>query len=831
MKILFSLTALSCSLLYNSLLYAQSSQRIAGIITDQGTKPLSSATVTLLKLKDSSLVKTFITIADGKFLFENLTPDSFILSVTHIGYKEFKTGPVKATASENVTLQQIALELQDGKVLQDVTVTAKKPFIEQKIDRTIVNVDAVISNTGSNALEVLERSPGVVVDENGNISLKGKSGVLILIDDKPTYLSAADLATYLKSLPSSSLDKIELMTNPPAKYDAASGSGVINIKTKKNTLRGFNGSVSVSAGQAVYARSNESLNLNYRNAKFNVFGNFAYSIQHSYRKLEVNRSYYDAAGNLQSVFLQDSYFRPIRKSPSIKTGIDFFLSPKTTLGFVFKGSYSSANNPSPVKSSIYNNNEKLDSIIDATNFTKEKFASNGFNINFNHQYNSSGKVLFFDLDYIKYNASSDRSFLNNSFNSTGYLKYSENLGADLPSTINIYAAKVDYTHPVKQGVKFDAGIKTSYVDADNAANYFYIIGNTTSVDNDKTNRFAYKENINAAYINFSGDYKRFGVQAGLRVENTNGNGRQMGNAVRPDSSFTKNYTNLFPTGYLSYKLDSSGKNYVNISYGRRISRPYYQDLNPFIFLLDKFSYFAGNPYLRPQFSNNFELSYHYKSFITASLLYNYATDVQFETIFQSGNVFISTTGNIGRRIYAGISMNINVKPAKFWSTSIYTELINRKYQGLVSTSSLNTNASYWYININNQFTFKKGWGGEISGFYNTNGTNGQFIMPPVWILTAAIQKAVLNKKGSIKFSVRDIFHTLEPRGQITNIPSATATFHNYLDTQVATLGFTYNFGKTFKTVTKRNSNSSEEEQNRIKNQMLCNCFLCTLCHI
>ncbi len=815
MKILFSLLALLCSVLYNSTIYAQSLQSIAGTITDRSAKPLSSATVALLKSKDSSLLKTFLTTANGRFQFENLTPDSFILSITHTGYKEFKTGSIKLTVSEQVMLQQIALEFLEGKVLQDVTVTGKKPFIEQKIDRTIVNVDAVISNTGSNALEVLERSPGVVVDENGNISLKGKSGVLVLIDEKPTYLSAADLATYLKSLPSSSLDKIELMTNPPAKYDAASGSGVINIKTKKNTLRGFNGSVAVSAGQAVYARSNESVNLNYRNAKFNVFGNFAYGIQHSYRKLELNRSYYDPAGNLQSVFLQTSYFRPIRKSPSIKTGIDFFLSPKTTLGVVFKGSYSSTDNPSPVKSSIYNNNEKLDSTIEATNLTKEKFTSNGFNINFNHQYDSLGKVFSFDLDYIKYNASSDRSFLNNSFNSTGNLKYAENLGADLPSAINIYAAKADYTHPVKPGVKLDAGIKTSYVDAGNAANYFYIAGNTTSVDNDKTNHFAYKENINAAYINFSGDYKRFGVQAGLRIENTNGNGHQLGNTVRPDSSFNKNYTNLFPTCYLSYKLDSSGKNNLNLSYGRRISRPYYQDLNPFIFLLDKF-YFAGNPYLRPQFSNNFELSYHYKSFITASLLYNYATDLQLETIFQSGNIFISTTGNIGRRIYAGLSMNVNLKPMKFWSTSIYTELINKKYQGLVSTSVLHTNASYWYININNQFTFNKGWGGEISGFYNTNGTDGQFIKPPIGMLTAAIQKAVLNKKGSIKFSVRDIFHTFEPRGRISNIPSATVTFHNYLDTQVATLGFTYNFGKTFKTASKRNSNSSEEE-NRIKN--------------
>lgn len=816
MKKIFSVAAIYCITICFSYLYAQSRGNITGTVTDAEKKPLRSASVALLKEKDKSVVKILITDAEGKFEFENLKADSLIVAITHVGFTEYKSSLIIVN-NKRIVLPPIQLHPLGADALQDVLVKAKKPFVEQKIDRTIINVDALISNTGSNALEVLERSPGVVVDANGNISLKGKSGVLILIDDKPTYLSAADLTAYLKSLPSSSLDKIELMSNPPAKYDAASGAGIINIKTKKNTLKGFNGVLSLSAGQAVYGRTNESLNLNFRHSKVNLFANLAYSTQHAYRRLDIRRSYYNTAGDLQSVFMQTSYFKPRRKSPSIKAGMDYYLSDKTTLGVVFKGSYSSSSNPSPVKSYIYNDNERLDSLIDADNFTTDKFSSNGVNINFSKQFDTAGKVLTFDLDYLKYTAGSNRSFLNNSYGPGGSFKYRENLRADLPSDIGIYAAKTDYTHTIKQGMKLDAGLKASYVNAGNAANYFYIIDNTASIDNEKTNQFNYTENINAAYLNFSGDYKRFSIQTGLRLENTNGKGHQLGNSVKPDSFFLKHYTNLFPTAYLSYKFDSSGKNYINLSYGKRISRPYYQDLNPFIFLLDKFAYFAGNPFLRPQFSNNFELAYHFKTVLTTSLLYNYTTDLQQETILQSGNIFISTPGNIGKRIFMGISANASLKPAKFWSSNIYTELINRRFKGLISNSSLSTSGTYWYINVNNQFTLKKDWSGEISGFFITRNVAAQFKQHPVSLITAAIQKMVLNKKGSVKLTMRDVFHTLEPRGDITNIPFATASYHNYLDSQVLTLGFTYNFGKTFKTISKRTGNSAEEEQNRIKN--------------
>ncbi|HEY2581655.1 MAG TPA: carboxypeptidase regulatory-like domain-containing protein, partial [Mucilaginibacter sp.] len=273
--------------------------KIAGSVLDDAKKPLDGATVILLAAKDSAVVSTQLAKPDGSFAFQNLQDNTYLIKVTYIGYKNFISGNVVVSLQKPVNLAAFILS-STGKTLNEVAVTAQKSYIQQKIDRTVVNVGALISNTGTNALEVLEKTPGVQVDADGNITFKGKSGVLVMIDDKPTYLSAANLATYLRSLPASSLDQIELMDNPPAKYDAAGNAGVINIKTKKNTIRGFHAVVQANYAQGFYGRTHESINLNYRVNKVNLFANVAYNGQQTYRRLEIDRNYFDTNGDLTS---------------------------------------------------------------------------------------------------------------------------------------------------------------------------------------------------------------------------------------------------------------------------------------------------------------------------------------------------------------------------------------------------------------------------------------------------------------------------------------------------------------------------------------------------
>jgi hypothetical protein len=794
--------------------YAQAPNgKISGTILDDAKKPLDGATVILLTAKDSAVVSTQLAKLDGSFAFQNLKNNTYIIKATFIGYKNYLSGPVVLNQQKPVSLPAFTLS-PTGKALNEVSVTAKKSYVQQKIDRTVVNVGALISNTGANALEVLSKSPGVQVDADGNITFKGKSGVLVMIDDKPTYLSAANLATYLKSLPSSALDQIELMDNPPAKYDAAGNAGVINIKTKKNATKGFNAVVSANLAQGFYGRTDESINFNYRIDKVNLFANIAYNKQKTYRRLEIDRDYFDANGTQTSSLKDISYFRPSSNNTNIKVGMDYFLSPKTTWGVVFTGTLSHDHDSSPVNSLLYGKTGELDSTINTLNTSTNKFNSEGINVNYTHKYDSTGKALTFDLDYIRDVSGSNQMFVNNTFLPDGSLTNTQTIHDDLPATINIYSAKIDYTHPLKGKAKFEAGVKSSYVNTDNAANYFNVIDNVSTVDYNNTNRFLYKENINAAYVNFNKTFGRFSVQTGLRLENTNGNGHQLGNAQKADSSFIKHYTNLFPTAYFSYNLDTAGHNVLVLSYGRRIGRPSYGSLNPFTFFVDKFTYFSGNPFLKPQFTDDYKLAFSFRSLFTVALAYNKTSDVQNETIHKSGDVFISTQGNIGQQKTLDFSVSTNLQPAKWWTVNLYAEVYNNTYEGAFYSGYLHQSKTTFSTNGNNQFTLSKTWSAELSGFFNTSGTYGQFVSIPTGMLNAAVQKKILANKGSIKLNVRDIFHSFSPSGTITNIVDATAKYHNFLDTQVATLTFTYSFGKSTNTPQKRNTGGAESEQGR-----------------
>lgn len=718
--------------------------------------------------------------------------------------------------------QEIPKKLQDTTKkdtvkLKEVQITSKKAMIQYKIDRTVVNVAAMLSNTGANALEVLEKSPGVIVDQHGGISFLGKSGVTILIDGKPTYLSGDNLAAYLKSLPASQLEEIELMSNPPAKYEASGTAGLINIKTKKEKSRGLNGSLSSSLGRTDYWRNNESLSLNYFSGKINVFTNLGYSFSKTNKTLELERNYFDGGGLPLSSYQQLAYFRPITNNGNGKLGLDYYLSPKTSLGVLFIGSLSPGRYSSPVNTRLYSPSGELDSSIVADNTASSRFNNGGINLSFSTKLDSAGSQLSIDADHIAYSAKNNQSFINSIFLPDGSLKTKETTLTNLPADIQIYSFKSDYSHPFNSKTKLETGLKTSYVSTDNLAGYFNLLGEVSSADYDKTNRFRYKEQINAGYLNFSKEMSRIALQTGLRLEQTNVNGLQSGNLLKPDSAFSQHYLNLFPTAYLSYKLDSAGVNSLNLSFGTRIDRPYYKDLNPFIYLIDKYTYSSGNPLIRPQTTTNYELSWRHKGFLSATAFYNRYKDFQTETLRQTGGIFISTTANLGKKTTIGINVNTLIRPAKWWDGNIYSELVNLKFSGQLSGGYLNTSSTYFYIESGQQFKLSDTWSAELNGFYISGRTVGQFKLDSKSQISAGLQKKVLQNKASLKLAVSDVFRTNISSGSISNVAGATAQYRNDFDTRMVTLGFSYNFGSKNKLEKKKTPGSAQSEQNRVKN--------------
>ena len=340
-----------------------------------------------------------------------------------------------------------------NKNLKEVTVTSKKLFIERKLDKTVINVDASVTNAGTTAMDILEKSPGVTVDKDGNISLKGKQGVMVMLDGKPSYLSGADLANLLRSMSSANLEQIEIMTNPSAKYDAAGNSGIINIRTKKNKQKGFNGSVNLAYGQGVYGTTNNSLNLNYRNGKFNLFSTVSVNHRNSFQQLDINRIYKNQDQKVNAIFTQNGRMMGRNSNNSLKVGADYYASKKTTIGIVLTGFSNDKNNSGLNTSYLKNGSDILDSIAVSTTAEKGAWKNGGANINLRHQFDSTGRELTMDADYVRYNSSNNQPFNNVTYLPDGTISSSNLLLGELPSTINIYSAKADYTHPLKNGLK------------------------------------------------------------------------------------------------------------------------------------------------------------------------------------------------------------------------------------------------------------------------------------------------------------------------------------------------------------------------------------------
>lgn len=774
--------------------------------------PLDGATVCLYHEVDSLPVLKAVTDSKGVFRLAHLTAGTYQIAVMMIGYSVYQGNNFQLVAD---TVLPVIRMQPTGLDLQEVRISNRKAMVKKKIDRTVINVEAMISNAGSTVYEVLEKSPGIMMDQSGGISLKGK-GAVIFIDDQPAYLSGAELESYLKSLPSSAVDQIELMSNPPARYDAAGNGGIINIRTKKSKLKGFNGGVNLSYVQGRHARTNNSFNFNYRYNKVNIFGNAGLTTTNTYSDLDINRHFENAAGALVSNFLQHSYSRITGQNYTGKIGMDYYWSEKTTLGIGLTGIYRPSQQKMLVKSIFTNARQQTDSTVLADNSEQHRFKNIGVNLNYRHLYDKNGRELTADLAYVDYKTSDQQIFDNNSYLKDGLLANNYLLTGFLPAGIKIYSAKIDYAHPLKNGIKLETGLKTSYTHTDNIADYFYTVNQVTAPDYNKTNHFLYQEHINAAYLNANKSFNRLTVQAGLRLENTVSSGHQLGNVQKADSTFKRNYTGLFPTVYLQYKLDSTINHLLSIDYGRRINRPYYQDLNPFLSPIDKFTYYTGNPFLKPSYTNNIELSHTYMGKFTTSLSYGKSHDQVNETIEIINNIYYSRPGNIGSATVKSLSFDGNFELAPWFNLHFYGELTNIHTVSTFYTGQLDTKGTFFYLKPILEFKTRKDWTIQLDGYYQSKVTNAQFVTGERKRMNAAVSKK-LSPVTTVKLVVNDVFHSFVNSGVINNLAQTRADYRNVNDSRTAVISLSYRFGKSISNLRQHEGNGAESEQKRVKN--------------
>jgi len=799
---------------FTSIVNAQTkSSHISGKITDAAKAPVPFATATLLKAQDSSLVKGAIADLNGVYSFENIIPGKYIIAAINMGMAKNYSAVLVVDGNKHIAVPDILLHA-DTKKLSTVEIIKKKPFIEQRADKTIVNVENSIVGAGSTAMEVLQKAPGVVVDKDDNISLKGKSGVNVMIDGKMVNMTSQDLAQYLKSMPSSNVEQIELISNPSSKYDASGTAGIINIKLKKNKNYGTNGNFTLSGGKGVKERYNAALFLNHRNKNFNIFGNLSryYQTQYEHLRLSRDNEEKDRTIHMKQINDLDKKY----DNYSGKIGMDYFINKNHTLGFMADGTLSNwiGNGDGSTKIGDLNS---FDSTLLTTTDNKANWDRYTVNVNYKGKLDTLGKELNVDLDIAR-NKNDMKSHIYSLYEKGQMVSDPTFVRNYQPATIDIRTAKLDYTHPLKNGAKFEAGVKLSWVTSDNDVRFDSLRKESWVYDTIRSNHFVYKENVNAAYLNFSKNWKKWSLQAGLRMEQTNISG--VSTAHKQHQENDSSYINLFPSIFISY--NPSEKNTFGFSYSRRLQRPSYENLNPFELFLDNYTTTAGNPGLKPQYMDNFEISHTFHSFLTTSISYGHTKD-GITRIIEPGIDPVSGDTLILRYKYQNVAVRHNYsfnvsapyEIKKWWNVYTTMSLYYNSFKTNVSGDPLEISSAAFYAQMQHTFSLPKDYSIQLSGEYISPQVTdeGLMRMHAMGGVELGFKKQLWDKKATITLNVQDIFRTYRFTGDFKN-GNRHVILSNTWDSRMVRASFTYRFGNKNVKEARQRSTGAQAELNR-----------------
>ncbi len=785
-------------------------QKLSGVVKDHQGKALEKSTVSLLRAKDSSVVKLAVTGDQGKYTIST-EPGKYLVSASFVGYESTYSAAIDVTGDYKVP--DITMNKLSGE-MSAVTVTAQRPLVEVKADKMIVNVEGTINAVGNDALELLRRSPGVMVDKDDNLSLAGKTGVQVFIDGKPSPLSGSDLANYLKSMQSSQIEVIEIITNPSARFEAAGNAGIINIKLKKNKSYGANGSISQGYTQGFYGKFNTSFNVNYRNQKVNLFGNYNYNNGKYRNRMELYKE------QLDTLFDQKNTMTFHNNTHSFKGGADYFINKNSTLGAMVTGNI--ANNDfitSGPMNFYYQPTGQLVKILKASN--SNDMDRKNINTNLNYRYSvTGGSDLNIDADYGFFRIRSDQFQPNYYYQPDGVTEISRLVYNMLsPSDIDLFSFKTDYEKNAWGG-RLSMGTKISVVETDNDFRRYDVYGSSKVLDTSKSNRFKYKENINALYVNYNKQMKGWMFQVGLRGENTHSTGNSTGlqkktSVYEPyDSSFKRDYTDLFPSAAIT--LNKNPMKQWTFSYSRRIDRPAYQDLNPFEFKLNEYTFMKGNTELRPQYTNSFGIMHIYKYKLTIAGNYSHVKDI----FAQIPDTIDKTKGFLTKRNLAQqdvFSINISYPFQYKWYSFFATTTANySNYQADFGGGNRKVDQgvfSYTFF-MQNSAKLGKGWTAELSGLYISKSIwQGLFRSKAMGLVDAGVQKVLFKGAGNLKVSVSDIFQTMVWGGN-ANFTGVKNTVSGRGEMPQLKINFTYRFGNSQVKAARQRKSSAEDEMKR-----------------
>jgi len=787
-----------------------SSYQLKGRVLGHDGLTIPYATVNVISTKSGVAKQVKLTDPTGLFEFLITQAGSYTIRVSSVG-SDTTTLNITLAAQKMIELGDIILKASSNN-LNEVTIIGKKAYIEQKIDMTVLNVENSSLAIGNSVLDVLQRAPGVYVASDGKINLKGNIGASILIDGKLTYLAGDQLISFLRSMQSSTVRNIELITNPSAKYDAAGAGGIINIRLKKNDSYGLNGNLSLSAGYGKNFKSSVGTNFNYRTKNLNVYGDFNLDNNKRLRELEINRISPSSIGN--TFFDQNTDALIHDKNHYYKAGLDYYFNDNNVIGFLFNGHANSGDDQTANYTRISNDGLRLDSAVTADNPTHRSYNYAAYNLNYKSTIDTAGQDLNVDLDYASYDNGIRNGYDNHFLDPAGNeYKSPFVFRSHAPTKVKILSAKADYTYPLSAAAKLSAGIKSSYVKTDNDIVFENQNANIWQNDLNRSNQFQYTEHINAAYVNLQLKLKIVEFQAGLRGEQTN----SKGNSITLNEIVNTDYLNLFPTVFLRRKLSESHN--IGLSYSRRIDRPNYVTLNPFVYNIDLYTFSRGNPYLKPQFTNVIELSHVYKSKLYITLGHSQTNDAITEVTVLNAEDKTLTVGeqNLAKKEAFYLSLSFPLKVSDWWNMNNNLNVSHNKFStpNLMGAPFESGRAAYNF-NINQSFTINSTITADLSLNYRSASVYGTYFIQPMYHTDLGVKKTFSAKKMTLSIAANDLFNTYRERIKSV-IPGQDYRIYQKYESQIFRLGLSYRFGSNQVKSVRDRSKSSDTEERRVRN--------------
>jgi len=693
--------------------------------------------------------------------------------------------------------------------MQEVVVTGNRPLVVSRADRYVVNVSGNIQSAGRDALDILRNTPGVLVDQKGNISVLGNS-VQVWIDGRPSQMSGEQLQAFLNSMQGGEIDRIEVITNPSSRYDAGGGGGIVDIRTKKGLQFGVNGTLTVGYRQGRQDRENAGVSMNWRREKFNLYGNYTFNRNNFWERLSHINVMQTSAGEVTFDQSLSGKYTEAALRHNLKAGMDYFINPKNVFGVIVNAYHAVGGNVSLKGNTRITPAFNGVSSSEADNIQYRNGKGIQANANYQTTFDKPGQQLNFDFDYARFFAEPFQQNRNIYYDSSGAIVgVPEQLRNSNPQNIDVYSAKTDYVQPLWKNARMETGAKVSQSKTDNDIKFEVFSGNVWQIDPNRTNRFVYTEQIDAAYINLNQQLGKFGLQAGLRGEYTLLKSEQKTTGERNDTA----YFNLFPTFFVNYT--ASQKHNFGLSYSRRLSRPGYSLLNPFEVAIDAYSFIHGNPYLMPSYTHNIQLSHTFAQNLMTRIGYSNTTDLVSLTPIKDNDTerYGTTYKNFGRSQEINAMVNYRKTLLKNWTA-------NLTVQGSYSINTSNeasgefvNKGSSLYIQLYNNYNITPTLSAEVMCIYISGVRQAYLVLQPLGNFSFGFRKTLLKDKMSLSLNISDIFYTYNEKGNF-RYENVNYSLVSEKDTRYVNLTLRYNFGSTTVRAARNKSTGIEDETTR-----------------